>query len=371
MESAIISVGAIAALGFGLGAAFGLIGARTHFCTLGAISDILNIGSWTRMRMWLLAIGVAVLGVWAVEITGQVSTSRSLYAASRLPWLSHLVGGLLFGIGMTLASGCTSKTLIRLGGGNLKSVVVFLVVGISAYMTLKGLFGVWRTATVDQVVIDLGTSQELPALLAAWTGTEAALLQRWLPPILGVALTLGALASRDMWRDEPYAITGGILIGLIVVGGWYVTGHIGFVEEHPETLEAAYIGTQGNRPESLSLVAPFAYTLELLMFWSDKSRHITFGIATALGMVAGALAWAVATRSWREEVFPDGADFRRHLLGGVLMGVGGVTALGCTIGQGLSGLSTLSLGSFITTAAIILGCVITMKIDLWRMMREA
>ncbi len=371
MDTSIISVGAIAALGFGLGTTFGLVGARTHFCTLGAISDILNIGSWTRMRMWLLAVGIAILGVWALEVSGMVSTGRSLYSASRLPWLSHLVGGLLFGIGMTLASGCTSKTLIRLGGGNLKSVLVFLVVGISAYMTLKGLFGVWRAATVDQIVIDLGASQELPALLAALSGADAALLDRWLPPVIGLAILLASLASREMWRNEPSAIAGGVLIGLIVVGGWYITGHIGFVEEHPETLEAAYIGTQGNRPESLSLVAPFAYTLELLMFWSDKSRHITFGIATALGMVAGALVWALVTRSWREEIFPDATDFRRHLLGGVLMGVGGVTALGCTVGQGLSGLSTLSLGSVITTAAIIVGSIITMKIDLWRMMREA
>ena len=371
MDTPIISVGTIAALGFGLGAAFGAVGARTHFCTLGAISDILNIGSWTRMRMWLLAVGIAVLGVWALESFGLVNTDRSLYASNRLPWLSHIVGGLLFGIGMTLASGCTSKTLIRLGGGNLKSVLVFLVVGISAYMTLKGLFGVWRTASLDQVVIDLGVSQELPALLAAASGTDAALLGRWLPPLIGLAIVLAALASREMWRDEPSAIAGGAVIGLIVVGGWYVTGHVGFVEEHPETLEAAFIGTQGNRPESLSLVAPFAYTLELLMFWSDKSRHITFGIATALGMVAGALAWAIVTRSWREEVFPDASDFRRHLLGGVLMGAGGVIALGCTVGQGLSGLSTLSLGSFITTAAIIVGSVLTMKIDLWRMMREA
>ena len=104
MDTPIISAGAIAALGFALGAAFGLVGARTHFCTLGAISDILNIGSWTRMRMWLLAIAVAILGVWALESSSLVSTTRSLYSGNRLPWMSHIVGGLMFGVGMTLAS---------------------------------------------------------------------------------------------------------------------------------------------------------------------------------------------------------------------------------------------------------------------------
>lgn len=371
MQDEIISASIITGLGFALGAAFGAVAARTNFCTLGAISDILNIGSWTRMRMWILAIAVAIFGVWSLEAAGLIDTARSLYSGSRLPWLSHIVGGLLFGIGMALASGCTSKTLIRLGGGNLKSIVVFLAVAISAYMAMKGLFGVWRVATIDRATVELGSSQALPVLIVHWAGLKKGTIEPWIAPIVALALAAFALADRTVWRDEPGAIAGGAIVGLIVVGGWYVTGHIGFVEEHPETLEAAFIATQGNRPESLSLVAPFAYTLELLMFWSDKSRQLTFGIATALGMVAGSLVWSLATRNWREEVFPDAKDFKRHLLGGVLMGAGGVTALGCTIGQGLTGISTLSLGSIITVAAIITGCALTMKWDYWRMVREA
>lgn len=371
MNEEIISPVVITALGALLGAIFGYVGSRTNFCTLGAISDVVNMGSWARMRMWLLAIATAILGVWALETAGLLDTRLSLYGAKRLPWASHIVGGLMFGIGMTLASGCTSKALIRLGGGNLKSLVVFVVLGVSAYMTLKGLFGVWRVASVDRLAIDLGVSQDLPSLLAAATGIAQASADRWVAPVIGLTLAAVSLASRELWQVERSAILGGILIGGVVVAAWYVTGHVAFVEEHPDTLEKAFIATQGNRPESLSLVAPYAYTIELLMFWSDKSRHLTFGIATALGMVGGSLLYALTHGGWREEIFPDAADFKRHLAGAVLMGVGGITALGCTIGQGLSGLSTLSLGAIITTASIVAGCALTLKIDYWRMMRAA
>ncbi len=153
-----------------------------------------------------------------------------------------------------------------------------------------------------------------------------------------------SLASRSARTFD--SLLGGIAVGLIVVGGWYVTGHVGYVAEHPETLQEAFIATNSNRPESLSLVAPFAYTLELLMFWSDKSKHVTFGIATALGIVAGSLAYALLSRTYREESFPNAQDLKRHILGAILMGFGGITALGCTIGQGLSGVSTLAIGSF-------------------------
>src|SRR5690606_29064790 len=140
---------------------------------------------------------------------------------------------------------------------------------------------------------------------------------------------------------------------------------------HPDTLQEAFIATNSNRAESLSLVAPYAYTLELLMFWSDTSKHVTFGIATALGIVAGSLAWALISRTYREESFPNAADLKRHIVGAILMGFGGITAFGCTIGQGLSGVSTLALGSIITFLSLVAGAALMMKIDYWRLMREA
>jgi hypothetical protein len=368
MDNAMASPTLIVGLGFLLGGAFGFIGNKTNFCTMGAVSDIVNMGDWTRMRMWLLAIAVAVLGVGVLQATGQVDTTKSIYASPSLPWLSHIVGGALFGVGMSLASGCTSKTLIRIGGGNLKSLVVFFVLGISAYVTLKGLFGVWRVATLDTVALKLGTTQDLGTILAAALGLGQATAKWLVPLVLGGALLVFSLASRSARTFDT--LLGGIAVGLIVVGGWYVTGHVGYVAEHPETLQEAFIATNSNRPESLSLVAPFAYTLELLMFWSDKSKHVTFGIATALGIVAGSLAYALASRTYREESFPNAQDLKRHLLGAILMGFGGITALGCTIGQGLSGVSTLAIGSFLTAVSIVAGSAAMMKYDYWRLMRS-
>jgi uncharacterized protein len=368
MDAQLVSPTLIVGLGFALGGLFGYVASKTNFCTLGAVSDVVNIGEWTRMRMWITAIAIAVIGVCALQAAGLIDTTKSIYVSNRLPWLSHIVGGALFGIGMALAGGCTSKTLIRLGGGNYKSLVVSIVLAISAYVTLKGLFGVWRVGTLDSIAIQLSTTQDLPTLVGAALGVPKAIGAIAIPLVVAGGLLAFALASREMRRFDN--LFGSIVVGFAVVAGWYVTGHIGFVAEHPDTLQEAFIATNGNRPESLSLVAPFAYTLELVMLWSDTSKHVTFGIATALGIVAGSLAYALASRTFREESFPDARDLKRHIAGGVLMGFGGITALGCTIGQGLSGMSTLALGSLLTLLAIIGGAAAMMKIDYWWMMRE-
>ena len=368
MEETLVSASTIAWLAFAVGAVFGLVANRTSFCTMGAVSDIVTMGDWTRMRMWAMAIAVAILGTTALQLAGLLDVSKSIYTSSKLLWLSHLVGGLAFGIGMTLASGCGSKTLIRIGGGNLKSLVVFAFLGISAYMTLRGLFAVWRVRFLDSVATDLPHSQDLPAFMAASgiAPTTALVLGA---TVIGGGLLLWTLAKRDAWRAD--VLLGGALIGATVVAAWYVSGHIGYVAEHPETLEEAFIATNSGRAESLTFVAPFAYTLELLMLWSDTSRIVTFGIASALGVIAGAAAYAVFSGSFRIEGFRDPGDLVRHLAGGVLMGFGGVTALGCSIGQGITGLSTLALGSAITTVAIIAGAALTLKLQYWLMMREA
>ena len=359
----------VAWLAFALAFVFGAVAKRVDFCTMGAITDVVHVGDWRRMRMWLLAIAVAIAGAAALEAAGLVDLSKTIYTGSRIAWLSLLVGGFLFGFGMTLASGCGSKTLIRLGGGNLKALVVLIVLGISAYMTLKGLFAVWRVNALDVVRWDLtplGVSRSDLGTLVAQAIGGAAAVRLAAALLVAAAIAAFVLASRD-FRDSPSLVLGGIVIGAVIVGGWYVSGHLGHVAEDPRTLEEAFVATNTGRAESFSFVAPVAYLLELLLLWSDTSRIVTFGIAGVLGMAAGSAAMALATRTFRWEGFAGTEDLVNHIGGGVLMGFGGVTALGCTIGQGLTGVSTLAIGSFIALGAIVAGCVTALKYQYWRL----
>jgi len=354
---------------FALGFVFGAVGNRTNFCTMGAVSDAVNMGDWNRMRMWLLAIAVAMLGAAALQLAGLIDLTKSLYLSPNLAWLSLVLGGFLFGVGMTLASGCGSKNLIRLGAGNLKSLIVFLLLAVTAYMTLKGVLGTFRVAAIDPVAVNLGRNQDLPTLASAAFGVERRLALAVTALLVAGALLVFVFKSRDFRTFDN--VLGGIVVGLVVVGGWYLSGHLGYLAEDPTTLEEKFVATNSGRMESFSFVAPQAYLLELLMLWSDRSRVVTFGIASVLGMFAGSLAYALATGTFRLESFTDTRDLISHLVGAALMGFGGVLALGCTIGQGLSGLSTLSLGSIMVFFSIIAGSALTMKWMYWRMLREA
>lgn len=317
--------------------------------------------------MWLLAIAVAILGSAALHVSGLIDLNKSIYRTATLPWLSHLVGGLMFGAGMVLASGCGARTLTRIGAGNLKSLVVFLVLGVTAYMSMRGILAVFRVNTLDTLALQLPGGQDLPALLSA-TGIAPNTALALCALSVGGALLAFCFSRRDFLT--PDNLLGGFAIGAIVVGGWFVSGHLGYLAEDPDTLQEAFLVTNSARMESLTFVAPQAYTLELLLLWSDASRKLSFGIAMAVGVVAGSAAWALLTRQFRWEGFRDVADLVRHLLGAALMGFGGVTAMGCTIGQGVSGVSTLALGSLITLLAIIGGAWAMLKYEYWKLMRD-
>ncbi len=346
---------------------FGAIAQRTHFCTMGAVSDVVNIGDWSRMRQWALAAGVAMLGFALLVWWGQVDASKTLYASSRVLWLSALVGGALFGFGMVLASGCGSKTLVRIGGGSLKSVVVFIVMGLAAFATLKGITAVMRVATVDHFAIATVAPGALSTLSAGLFGISHKWAQLVTALIIGGGLVLWTLLRKDFWTLDN--LLAGLGLGCIAVLMWWVSGKLGYVAEHPDTLQEAFLTTNSGRAEALSFVAPVAYVLDWLLFFSDKSKVLTLGIVSVLGVIAGSAVTAVATGSFRWEGFGSVEDVANHLFGAVLMGVGGVTAMGCTIGQGLTGISTLSATSFIAVCAIFAGSITALKYQIWRLER--
>lgn len=360
----------VAACAFVLAFVFGAVANKTNFCTMGAVSDWVNMGDTSRMRMWLLAIAVAVLGSSVLELAGVVDLSKSIYPGPRFIWLSYIVGGFLFGAGMTLGSGCGSKTLIRIGTGNLKSLVVYVFLGLAAYMTLRGVLGAFRVEVLEKAAVTLAPGQDLPSLVAAASGLDRKALVGVLGVLIGGGLLAFVYSSKGFRASFDYTL-GGVVTGLVVVGGWYVSGVLGHLAEDPNTLQEAFVATNTGRMESFSFVSPLAYTLEYLMLWTDKSEIITYGIASAAGVIAGSAAYALATRTFRWEGFRDAEDTASHIVGGLLMGFGGITALGCTIGQGISGFSTLALGSMITFAAIVAGSAATMKLQYWRISAKA
>lgn len=353
---------------FAVAAAFGFIAQRTHFCTMGAVSDIVNMGDWTRMRMWGMAVGVAMIGFHAMAWWGLIDATQTIYASSRVLWLSALLGGALFGFGMVLASGCGSKTLVRVGAGSLKSLVVFFVMGVAAFATLRGVFAVLRNSTVDRVAFDTGSSGALPALIASGAGVDPAVVGLLLSGLVGGGLVIWALLGRDFFSFNN--LLAGFGLGAVIVAMWWVSGYLGFVPEHPETLEPVYLGSNTRRMESLTFTAPMAYVIDWVIFFSDSSKVLTFGVVTVVGVVVGSLLCALLDRSFHWEGFSSTQDTALHLVGAACMGIGGVTALGCTVGQGMSGLSTLSLSSLIAVTGIMVGAVLGFRFQIWLLERE-
>lgn len=353
---------------FLLAVVFGAISQRTHFCTMGALSDAANMGDWTRLRQWALAAGIAMIGFAVLAYAGQIDPARTLYASRRWMWFSAVVGGLLFGFGMVIASGCGSKTLVRVGGGSLKATVVFVVMGVAAYATLRGITAVLRVNSVDLISIEFSTGADLASWAAAASGFKPVLAGLLLALALGGGLVAWALVGRDFRRMDN--LLAGLGIGGVVVAMWWVSGHLGFVNEHPQTLDEVFVATNSGRAEALTFSAPMAYALDWLMLYSDKSKVLTTGVVTVAGVIVGSALVALATGTFRWEGFGSTEDVANHLAGAVLMGVGGVTALGCSIGQGLSGVSTLSATSFVAVAGIVAGALAAFRYQMWRIDRS-
>ena len=332
---------------------------RTSFCTMGAIADLFVMSNLSRLRQWCLAIGIAILGVMLLSSFGLIDVTKSIYTSSKLMYLSILVGSTLFGLGMVLASGCGSKTLVRIGGGNLKSLMVFLVLGLVAYMTLRGFLAVIRINALDAFFITLNSNQDLPSIVSARFGQSRSSVHLLLGLLVGGAFLLFALIDKSFWTAKN--LLAGLGVGFAISAVWWISGYLAFVAEDPNTLEEVFVATNSGKMESLSFVAPYAYTLDWLMFYSDTSKVLTIGVIAVLGMVLGSAIVALITKTFRWETFINAEDTANHLVGAALMGFGGITALGCTIGQGLSGISTLALGSFLALPGFFLGAYLGLR----------
>ena len=376
--------------GFVIAFIMGMAANKTNFCTMGAVSDWVNMGDKGRFRSWLFAIAVALLGVVLLEMVGLVNADAAFppYRSGSLIWLENILGGLLFGIGMTLASGCGNKCLVRIGGGNLKSILVFLIIALIAYfmitpfpgtdMTLYStLFYPWT----NLFSVSLPHGQDLGSLVS---GAEGALQTRLIIGlVLGLALLIFALMSAD-FRGSRDHVLGGLIIGLCVLAAWYVTSTIQVDADGDAISLTAYYSewdmlaeseegkpAMGSAlsPQSFTFINPmgqvFGYALNGL-----NSALLTFGLMAFFGVVLGSFAWSLLSRSFRIEWFASFNDFLTHLIGAVLMGFGGVLAMGCTIGQGITGVSTLALGSFLTLISIVLGSALTMKVQFYKMVYE-
>ena len=335
--------------GFAIGMAFGAVARWSAFCVRGAAEDVISTPDAPRLRGYLLAAVVALLGTQALAGVGLLDLGKTLYLPSVLPLGGVIAGGLAFGVGMVLAGGCGARLLVLAAGGNLRSLVSLIVLAIAAYATLRGLFALPRQAFTGATGVELKalgvTDQSMAAFTAKVWGASPELARG----LVIAALTLPALAYVFRRRVAPRHLVGGALIGLLVPAGFAVTGIFGVDEFNPVP------------PESITVTGPLAQTLVYGLTYTGATMD--FGIAWVLGIPLGAAFLAVLRRETRLEGFDGAGTTLRYLAGGVLMGVGGVLSVGCTVGQGLTGVSTLSIGSLLATAAIFAGAVLTMK---WR-----
>ncbi len=349
--------------GFLSGGLLGAIVQRSKFCIASACHSIVTIGELTQSRSYAMALFVAILGTQLLYRTGHVEIPYSIYISSPFTWLSYIVGGFIFGVGIVYGGGCASRILVRASEGNLGGLVSVMAFIFSSGATLWGITAKLRAEYFNAVTLDLET-QYLP---------EVVKLPGW-PVILAVEALLVIFmlkAPKDSeWWGWRWPVAGAA-IGLTIVMAWWINGAA--FKALPVVDSFSYTGPddptllQRWRPKSLTFALADAQTFRYIILWTGES--INFAVASVLGVVAGALGAALysGTFNW---VAPTLQQFKYNLVGGLLMGFGAVLALGCNIGQGLSGFSTLSVGSILTTAFILLGAISGAKYMTWRLMRE-
>ena len=301
----------VALLGFIIAMIFGFVGNKTHFCSMGAISDVVNMGSKGRMGAWFLAIGIAILGVQYLYMSGQVDIDASVYRSPNLYLLSYILGGILFGVGMTLAAGCGQRNLIRVGGGNLKALIVLIVLGVTAYMTMRGILAIVRLEYVYAINVDLTNQGINNQGLFSYIGSLLKIEDiSWLQKIGGFVVAFGFIAyafKHEEFRKSFDNILAGVAIGACVVAAWYVTGYVGQDDFDPIT------------PQGMAFIGPTGNTISYLMTFTGA--EINFGIAVVLGMITGSFIYAIISGTFRIETFSNKSEMLNYLAGAVMMGI--------------------------------------------------
>lgn len=328
-----------ALIGMAGGIVLGLAARMGRFCALGAIEDALYAGSLLRLRMWALAASVAIAGSFLAQAAGLFDASASIYLGT--PWspVSTILGGLMFGYGMALVGTCGFGALARLGGGDLRALVMVLVIGLSAYMAIGGLTALPRVEVTAALAME---PRGLAHAIGGATGLPVVVIA------LGVALPLGLWALSDRkFRRNPRAIGWGFASGAVIAGAWIATTSI-------TARSFDQIGVA-----SYSFVTPVGDTLIYAM--TSTGSTLDFGIGGVVGVALGAAFGSLVKREFRWEACDDARELRRQILGAFLMGTGGVLALGCTVGQGLSALSVLAPSAPLAIAAIGAGAVLGLK----------
>ncbi len=376
---------------FAIAVVMGAVVNKTNFCTMGAVSDWVNMGDMGRFRAWMFAIAVALLGVVVLEYFGLVKPDAAFppYRSGQFIWAENLLGGILFGIGMTLASGCGNKALIRIGGGNIKSIMVALIIAVIAYFMINPFPGTDQTLFtllfynwIRPLAMDLGVSQDIGTLIS---GSEGGVQTRLIIGVLlAVALLVFAFKSAD-FRKSSDNILGGLVVGAAVLGAWYITSTVTLDLEGEQYALQAYVNewdflaesSEGKpadsrplSPQSFTFINPMGQTLGYGAAGFDRT-YLTFGVMALFGVLLGSFLWSLLSRSFRIEWFASFKDFSNHFIGAILMGIGGVLALGCTVGQAITGISTLALGSFVAFAGIVLSSALTMKVQYYKLVYEA
>lgn len=316
--------------GLALGLAFGALANVSRFCFRRAVA-----GPQEERRpalgVWALALAVAVIGTQAAVIFGLVDLADHRLLSANLPVLAILLGGALFGAGMVLARGCISRLTVLSGTGNLRAVLVLLILAVVAHATLRGVLAPARiTLGTPQIPLgDYASLAALPGGATLWAGLIAL-------ATLAVALRSGAGRG---------TLVLAALIGLLVPLAWVGTGLVLQDEFDPIPVEA------------LSFTLPWADTL----FFGIASTSIAanFGVGLVGGTLLGSLLLSLVRRDFRWQSFSSPVETGRYLTGGVLMGFGGVLAGGCTLGAGLSGIPALSAAAVLALLAITAGARLT------------